>query len=183
MTTATWIRFVIYFSLSQYGSQEQSEPPRMTLSRTDCFWGPDTVDRLPGPWTRYIVTTSLGFAREGVESKERDGCIRKIKMFSDNIVWLWINYYYYQLGLIITGEKVRSAKLDRGGSVQLQRLSQRFSLISSYLLGELVINRCTQYNKNASWLTYEYDMLVNWYVTYNLTEVSGVLLTKQNKQE
>lgn len=44
------------------------------------------MDRLPGPWTRYIVTTSLGFARKGVESKERDGCIREIKMFSDNIV-------------------------------------------------------------------------------------------------
>lgn len=45
------------------------------------------MDRLPGPWTRYIVTTSLGFARKGLrlESKERDGCIREIKMFSDNI--------------------------------------------------------------------------------------------------
>ena len=45
------------------------------------------MDRLPGPWTRHVVTTSLGFARRGgTGSKERDGRIREIKMFNDNIV-------------------------------------------------------------------------------------------------
>lgn len=63
---------------------EQSEPPRMYDAEPR---GPDRVDRLPGPWTRHVVTTSLGFARKGVESKERDGCIREIKMLSDNIVF------------------------------------------------------------------------------------------------
>lgn len=36
------------------------------------------MDRLPGPWTRHVVTTSLGFARRGLGARKGAGASEKV---------------------------------------------------------------------------------------------------------
>lgn len=114
MTTTTWIRFAIYFSLSQW---EQSHLNPLVWSWTDCFWGPDRVDGLPGPWTRHVVTISLGFARKGFGSKERDGCIREIKC---------LTVTSFDFGLLLWLQRGRKCETGRGGSAQLRKILSHF---------------------------------------------------------